>query len=196
MSSNRMLSAFASMLLLFSGAASAEQRYFEFTGTVTHSENPAIAAVGSTIRGTFNYDDAMIGDYFWDWYAFYAVDAELVAQVDGHTLVTDSTNITLNDYSDRAADLFDIYSTPGMMIDKTFLPEAFMGFRLLGSGLQSRNLPGTFDLSQFNYAAGEVILDGNGTVLAEFSVDAIVNLPPPCLKKNGKPDKHCKNKSQ
>ncbi|HEY5804282.1 MAG TPA: hypothetical protein VIT90_11365 [Lysobacter sp.] len=92
--------------------------------------------------------------------------------------------------------MVDVYSPPGMMIDDTFYAEGFIGLRMMGRGLESRNLPGTFDLSQFHYAAGDVMLDGNGTLLAEFSIDAIVNLPPPCLKKNGKPDKHCKHKNR
>lgn len=187
---NRMLSVFASALLLLAGTASAEQRYFEFTGTVTRSGNPAIAPVGATIRGTFNYDDAAVGDYFGGWYAYYDADIALVAEVNGRTLVTDRTTISMNDYADMAADLFDLYSTPGMMIDREFLPEAFMGFRLMGSGLNGLNLPASFDLGQFNYAAGEVMLGGGNGVLFEFSIDDIAS----CAKKNGKADKQCKGK--
>lgn len=182
------LSAFASALLLFAGAACAEQRYFEFTGTVTRSEDPTIAEVGSTIRGTFHYDDAMPGDHIQDTIALYDPDTELTAEVDGHTLMTDRTWIMIHDYPDSAADMFDLHSTPGIMIDDTFLADAFFGFRLMGSGLQSRRLPSAFDLDQFHYAAGEVMLDGYGSVLAEFSIDSLSL----CLKKNGKPDKHCK----
>lgn len=188
---SRTLSIFAATLLLFAGMANAERRYFEFTGTVTRSENPGIAPVGSTIRGTFNYDDAMSGDYLQDSYAFYELDDTLDGTVNGHALLSDRTFVTIYDYPDSAGDLFDIYTAPGIMIDDAFHPEGFFGFRLLGSGLQSRNLPSAFDLSQFNYAAGEVMLDGNSTVLAEFSVDGIRA----CVKKNGKPDKHCKNKN-
>lgn len=187
---NRKLSFFAAVLLLLAGTANAEQRYFELTGTVTRSEDPSIAAVGSTIRLNFNYDDAAIGDYFQGFIGFYDVETELVAEVDGRTLVPDSTTITMYDYVDSAGDLFDFYSRPGIMIDSEFLPEAFFGFRLMGSGLQGLNLPASFDLTQFNYAAGEVMRDGYGTVLLEFSVDSIAS----CVKENGKPDKQCKRK--
>jgi hypothetical protein len=84
------------------------------------------------------------------------------------------------------------------MIDRKFLPEAIFGFRLLGSGLQGLGLPASFNIGQFFHAAGEVMLDGNGTVLLEFSADSIVDtepVPPPCLKKSGRPDKHCSNKT-
>jgi hypothetical protein len=190
MQRNRKLSFFASILLLLAGTASAEQRYFELTGTVTHSEDPSIAAVGSKIRLNFNYDDAAVGDYWQGFIGFYDVDTELAGEVDGRTLVSDSTTIMMYDYADSAGDLFDFYSRPGIMIDDEFLPEAFFGFRLMGSGLQGLNLPASFDLTQFNYAAGEVMFDGYGTLLLEFSVDAIAS----CVKQNGKPDKHCKGK--
>lgn len=193
---NWMFGVVACALWLVAGAASAEPRYFELTGTVTRSENPRIAQVGSTFRATFNYDDATVGSYPQDAFGIYDLDAAFVATVDGHLLLSDRTLITTY-HVNSPASLFDLYSTPGLMIDQRFLPEAFMGFRLIGNGLQGRELPATFDLSQFHYAAGEVMLDGNSTVLLEFSVDAIVNLssppPSPCLKHNGKPDRHCKD---
>lgn len=195
MSNRRMLSVFTSALLLFAGVANAEQRYFEFSGTVTRSENQAVAMVGSVVRGSFHYDDATPGGDVDGFSAQYMLDTGLVATVDGHLLISDMTSISLQDYPDSAGDLFDLYSTPGIMIDDAFLPDAFFGFRLLGSGLQSKNLPSSFDLSQFHYAEGAVMLEGGGSVLAEFSVDSIVNVPAPCLKKNGKPDKHCRDKS-
>lgn len=184
------LSTVASALLLFAGSVGAEQRYFVFTGTVTRSENPAVAQVGSRIRGTFNYDDDMVGDYIGDTIAVYDLDAGLVGRVDGHAVVTDRVSVFLIDHP-GGGDLFDFYSTPGIMIDDDFLPSGRLGFRLLGTGLQSRSLPDAYDLSLFNYAAGEIMQDDNGTVLAEFSVDDISL----CLKTNGKPDKHCKGKT-
>ena len=50
MFSNKMLSALAFALLLLAGTASAEQRYFEFTGTVTRSENQTKKGSGSFFR--------------------------------------------------------------------------------------------------------------------------------------------------
>jgi hypothetical protein len=97
---NRMLSAFSSMLLLLAGTASAEQRYFELTDTVTRSEDPSIATVDATIRLIFNYDDATVGDYFGDTRALYDLDPVLVGQVDGNTLVSDRVLVTLYDYPD------------------------------------------------------------------------------------------------
>lgn len=186
----RVFSSVVSVLLLFVGSARAEQRYFVFTGTVTRSENHAVAQVGSRIRGTFNYDVEMVGDYTGDMIAFYDLDTEFVGRVDGHDVVTDRAFVYLIDIP-GGGDLFDLYSTPGIMIDDDFLPTGRLGFRLLGTGLHSRNLPGAFDLSLFDYAAGVIMQDDNGTVLAEFSVDDISL----CLKKNGKPDKHCKENS-
>lgn len=196
MQAKRMLTAIATTLVLLAGHASAEQRYFEFTGTVTETRDAALAPIGSQVRGTFNYDDAMVGDYLGDYRASYDVDSELAGTIDGNLFVTDRTLVTLYDYADSAGDLFDLYSTPGLMIERDFHPDAYFGFRLLGSGLDGLNLPGALDLSRFHYAFGEVFLDGNGSLLAAFSVDSIINVSPPCLKKNGKPDKHCKHKSR
>jgi hypothetical protein len=195
MSRNRMLSFVISSLLLFSGAASAEQRYFEFTGKVTRSEDPRLAPVGSTVRGSFNYDDATVGDYFPDM-GLYDIDAELVAEVNGRILVSDRTSITLYDYN-GGADIVWVHSTPGIMVDHKIHRTGYFGFSLYGSGLDSVNLPSSFDLGQFHLAEGALFLNDTDGVTLDFSIDTITNVPAPpmpCLKKNGKIDRHCKDK--
>ena len=191
------LSTVASALLLFAGSVSAEQRYFEFTGKVTRSQDPALAPVGSTVRGSFNYDDATAGDYFPNM-GLYDVDAELVAEINGRILVSDRTSITLYDFS-GGADIVWVYSTPGIMVDHKFHRTGYFGFSLYGSGLDSVNLPSSFDLGQFGLAEGGLFLNDTDGVTLDFSIDTITNVlapPAPCLKKNGKIDRHCKDKDR
>lgn len=195
MSKNRMLSLFVFSLLVFSGAASAEQRYFEFTGKVTRSEDSRLAPVGSVVRGSFNYDDAVVGDYTPN-RASYDVDAELVAEINGHLLVSDRTSITLYDYS-WPADIVWVYSSPGIMVDHKIHRSGYFGFSLYGDGLDGLNLPKSFDLGQFPLAEGALFLNDTDGVTLDFSIDTISNVaapPAPCLKKNGKVDRHCKDK--
>lgn len=195
MSRYRMLSFIASALLVFAGAASAEQRYFEFTGTVTASRDAGFAPVGSVVRGSFNYDDASVGDYF-ESRAFYDVDIELVMDVNGRRVVSSGSTVTLHDYPDSAADLVRLNSTYGIGIDEEVYPDGYFGIALYGSGLDSLALPSSFDLERFNLAEGGLFLNLTDGVLLDFSVDSIVAVPAPCLKKNGKPDRHCKGKDR
>jgi len=194
-SRHRILSFVAPALLVFAGTASAEQRYFEFTGTVTQSRDSSLAPVGATVRGTFNYDDATVGDYF-DNMALYDVDAELVADINGHALVSDRTSITLYDYLNTGGDIVWVYSTPGIMVDHTFHGTGYFGFSLFGAGLDSLALPSSYDLAKFHIAEGALFLNDTDGVLVDFSIDTITSLPAPCLKKNGKVDRHCKDKGR
>lgn len=195
MSRHIILSFVASLLLVFAGVASAEQRYFEFTGTVTQSRDASLAPIGSPVRGTFNYDDATIGDYF-DNMALYDVDVELVADINGHAIVSDRSSITLYDYLNTGGDIVWLYSTPGIMVDHKFHGTGYFGFSLFGAGLDSLALPSSFDLDRFHIAEGGLFLNDTDGVLLDFSIDTIANLPAPCLKKNGKIDRHCKNKNR
>lgn len=196
MSRYGILSFIASALLLFAGAANAEQRYFEFTGTVTRSDDARFAPVGSVVRGSFNYDDAAVGDYLPD-RAFYDVDVSLVVDINGHTIVSEGSTVTLYNYDINGRDIVWVYSTPGIAIDRKFYPEAYVGFSLFGSGLDGFALPSGFDLDRYTLAEGGLILDSAVGGLVDFSIDSITNVSGPpelCLKKNGKFDRHCKDK--
>jgi hypothetical protein len=190
---NKLLSVLAAGLVLFSGVAAATERTFEATGTVDYTTNAALAPVGSKVTIRFSYDDGMVGDYIQDWYAFYGLQTFLSGSVNGHGLLSDTANVTVHDTTD-SLDLVDVNSNYGIMLDDTFHADGFFGFRLLGdsSANTSRSLPSSYDLSRFNRERyGYVFLDLAGNQLVNFSVDSIVAVEA-CIKKNGKPFKHCR----
>jgi hypothetical protein len=90
-----------------------------------------------------------------------------------------------------------VHSTPGIMVDHKIHRTGYFGFSLYGSGLDSVNLPSSFDLGKFHLAEGALFLNDTDGVTLDFSIDTITNVPAPptlCLKKNGKIDRHCKDK--
>jgi len=188
---NKMLSVLSAGLL-FASAAGATERTFEFTGTVSYTSNAGLAPVGSKVMARFNYDDAMTGDYIQDWYAFYGLTTFVSGTVNGHTVISDRTNVTVNDTVD-AQDLVDVNGVGGIMVDGSFYQDGVFGFRLLGdsNANTSRSLPSSYDLSRFNMEKYGYVMLGNDNYLVQFSIDSIVNVDPTCLKNNGKPGKHC-----
>ena len=189
---NTMLSVLTAGLVLASGIAGATERTFEATGTVDYTANAAIAPIGSKVKIRFSYDDGMVGDYIQDWYAFYGLPTHLSGSVNGHSLLSDTANVTVYDAS--WTDLVDLNSNYGIMLDDTFHQDGYFGFRLLGGpdSHTGRNLPSSFDVSRYGVERyGYVYLDLQGSLLVNFTVDSIVPYVPACLKKNGKPFKHC-----
>jgi hypothetical protein len=190
---NMLLSVLAAGLVLASGAAAATQRTFEATGTVDYTSDAALAPIGSKVKIRFSYDDAMVGDYIQDWYAYYGLTTFLSGSVNGHGLLSDTASVTVYDTID-AQDLVDVNSNYGIMLDDTFHQDGFFGFRLLGdaNANTSRSLPSSYDVGRYGMERyGYVFLDLAGNQLVNFSVDSIVPVET-CVKKNGKPFKHCR----
>jgi hypothetical protein len=191
---NTMLSLLAAGLVLVSGAAAAAERTFEFTGTVNYSTD-ARMPVGAKVTGRFSYDDATPADYAYSSAAHYSPASYLSGTVQGHTLVSDRLGVYVQDYvNDEGTDVVDVDGHGGLMIDSSFYPDGWFGFRLHGDSNANTSvaLPSSFDLSRYNRERYGYVFDGNGNQLAQYSIDSIVTVGATCVKKNGKPAKHCR----
>jgi hypothetical protein len=191
---NKLLSVLTAGLVLVSGVAGATERTFEFTGTVNYSTD-ARMPVGAKVTGRFSYDDATVADYTHSFAASYSPASYLSATVPGHTLISDRLNIFIQDYAnDEGTDLVDVTGHGGMMIDSQLYPDGYFGFRLHGDSNANTSvaLPSSIDLSRYNRERYGFVYDGNGNQLAQYTIDAVAAVGPACIKKNGKPFKHCR----
>jgi hypothetical protein len=195
---NKTLSVLTVSLLAFASAASAEMRYFEFTGTATASGDQKAAPAGTKISGRFSYDDATAGDLVVPSYMLYEIPTMTVGSFGKHSVVTERTHVTLID-RDGGGDMVDVYGTGEVLLDDKFHPYGAFGFRMFGTqsdALVGTALPASFDMAKFSPDVGFLQLyDQDPSLVVEFTLDDIVSVGPPteCLKKNGKPDKKCKH---
>jgi hypothetical protein len=191
---NTLLCVLATGLALLSGAAAATERTFEFRGTVNYSTD-ARMPVGATVTGRFSYDDATPADYTYTSIANYSPASYLSASVAGHTLVSDRLGVFVQDFANNeGTDVVDISGHGGIMIDDTLYPQGYFGFRLHGDSEANTSLalPTSFDLGRYNRERYGWVHDGNGNQLAQYTIDAVTTVGPTCIKKNGKPFKHCR----
>jgi hypothetical protein len=191
---NKLLAIATAGLVLFSGAAGATERTFEFTGTVDYSTD-ARMPVGAKVTGRFSYDDATPADYSHSFAASYSPDSFLSASVSGHTVTSDRLNVYVQDFvGDEGTDVVDVTGHGGMMIDSQLYTDGYFGFRLHGDSNANTSvaLPSSLDLTRYNRERYGNVFDGNGNMLANYSIDSIKSVGAPvCFKKNGKPFKKC-----
>jgi hypothetical protein len=178
------------MLLMFAGAASAEVRTFQFTGTVTFTSDTAFAAVGTTIHGKFSYDTSTAPVISMDDYASYRPESFVSATVAGHTIVTDRLGVDVWNNFGHANDIIDIFGFP-VLVDSDLSVDGSFGFRLMTApkvttAINDTSLPVSYNVADFSptQSYGWLQRDGSqsGTIL-QFSVDSIID---DCRKVNGK----------
>lgn len=184
MPNKQYLSIVASVVLAFSGAASAKVRTFEFTGTVTYAADSGFAAVGALIRGRLSYDDKArpaFGDAGFSSYVFPESFA-MSATVAGHTIVADTLRIDLwNNYGGNVEDFVNIEGGP-ILVDNDLHVSGSFGLMLASPPgatkvLKNAKLPSSYEIEQFNspLTYGWLQSDGSQTgTIVHFSVDSIV----------------------
>ena len=185
--------AVAASLMLASGAASAELHKFEYTGTVNYSSDPSVA-VGTQFKGQFAYDDTLPNGDPMPGYGMYQTDSLISANVDGHAVDADHFTVRVRDNADDAFDIVEFYGEP-VMIDSTVFPEGGLIIHLqtdayVTNVVNGVGLPLSYDMSKWSQVRSyaQIFTQHNDShVFVQFSIDAIVELPPPpCLKQNGK----------
>ena len=178
------LSVVVGVALAFSGAASAKDRTFEFTGTVTYAADSGFAAVGAPIRGRFSYDDRTRTALRYAGFAGYAFPESfaLSATVAGHTVVADTLRVDLwNDYGGNVEDFVNIEGGPVLVDDELHVSGSF-GLMLASPPgatkvFKNTKLPSSYDIEQFDspLTSGWLQSDGSQSgTLVHFSVDSIV----------------------
>jgi len=180
--------------LMFAGTAGATERTFEFTGTVDYSID-ARMPVGAKVTGRFSYDDATVPDYTHSFAASYTPDSFVSQAISGHQITSNGLNVYIQDFvGDEGTDVVDINGTGGMMIDDQVYADGYFGFRLHGDSNANTSvaLPSSIDITRYNRERYGNVFDGNGNMLANYSIDSIRSVAGPvCFKKNGKPFKKC-----
>lgn len=174
------------VISLVSGAASAANVTFKFTGTVTYGGT--LAATGSRITGVYSYDTNTLPAFSYAGFANYVIPAPsvIVAEVEGHAIVANNLNVSVWDsYGGNVEDMVDVAGGP-VLVDNQAYPNGSFGFRLASMPgntgvLTSTALPSLLDVQAFNAGPtlnyGWLQSDGGQTgQLLQFSVDSIVVL--------------------
>jgi hypothetical protein len=185
MSSKKFLSLASALAMLFSGAASAEVITFDFTGTVTYANDPALATAGTPIHGTFSYDDKTkpVNDLKVGFASYrFPPLSFITATVGGHNISTDTLRVDLwNDFGGNVEDFLNIDGGPVHVDDATYQDGSFGLMLASGPGytkaLNNTNLPTSLDLKAFNSSlnSGWLMMDGSQTgTLLQFSIDSVV----------------------
>jgi hypothetical protein len=186
MSLRKQLAVASVIFSLVSGAASAANVTFQFTGTVTYGGD--LAATGSRITGVYSYDTKTLPAFSYAGFANYVIapPSVIAAEVEGHAIVANNLNVSIWDnYGGNVEDMVEVSGGP-VLVDSQAYPGGSFGFRLASMPgntrvLTSTALPSSLHVRAFdagptlNY--GWLQSDGGPTgQLLQFSVDSIVLL--------------------
>ena len=188
-------------LLGCAGAASAQTLTFQFSGTVTYTQDETLAPVGSQITGTFSYDEDTPAGITLPGYAAYQLPTSLSATVNGYDITSDILNVDV--FDNTGGNIEDMVSIVGttVMVDDALYVDGSIGLSLASAAGNTQALSGTdlptiyhlaaFDSQDVTYG----VLRSSGAqdgALLEFAIDSITGGHEPiCTNKKGKPKK-CK----
>ena len=192
-------------LLGCAGVASAQTLTFQFTGTVTYTQDETLAPVGSQITGTFSYDEDTPAGITLPGYAAYQLPTSMSATVNGHDITSDALNVDV--FDNTGGNIEDMVSIVGttVMVDDALYVDGSIGLSLASAAgntqaLSGTNLPTIYHLADFDSNANGQdvtygVLRSSGAqdgLLLGFEIDSITGGHEPiCTNKKGKPKK-CK----
>ena len=196
--------AFAALLGCAS-AASAATLTFQFTGTVTYTQDATLAPVGSQITGMFSYDEDTPAGITLPGYAAYQLPSSMSATVNGRDITSDILNVEV--FDNTGGNIEDMVSITGttVMVDVMLYIDGSIGLSLASAAgntqaLSGTDLPTIYHLTAFDSnASGQSGTYGwlnssgaQGGQLLAFQIDTITGGHEPiCTNKKGKPKK-CK----
>jgi hypothetical protein len=188
---NSLRAAVAASLMLAAGAANAEVRTFEFTGTINYSVDPTVP-LGTKLHGRFSYDDTTpnysptAGVGLYESYTFMSGDYL------GHLVETAHVSIGVYNDFGHAWDTVTIVGGYPLMLDDEVMTDGTFSIMLttrpkVTNVVNDVRLPTSYNVADWSptLSYGQLRRDGSepGTIL-QYSIDSIVAVDA-CLKQNG-----------